>query len=165
LMSNGVEDKQNGEPEKPSVGKEFKEKLKEEIRSVRVNPKTVAELLEKGEEIAKTVAEPPLPKLARQNIHDALQGLCWLLEKILQSTTRFIHYKARELRLRGVDVICSTRLEPIDMGMRLTIDLTLTEDTVIFFALKSWQLEKILKRKIRSISEVARKKVVAGRGV
>ena len=89
--------------------------------------------------------------LRRKDFIEALKGINWLIETQLNFGIRYLQYKLGDLRRKGVDAKYSTKIENIENGVRLVIDVTVDEDTVILFAKRYWMLDNLLRRQKKSL--------------
>jgi len=84
---------------------------------------------------------------------EAYKGLLWLIESMLQSAERYWQSRIKFLRVKDVEVISTSRFSPIKGGIKLTIEVRPTEETVIHFAEKHHLLYRLLKARKKSLKK------------
>jgi len=91
--------------------------------------------------------------LTAQDFIEAYKGLLWLIESMLQSAERYWQSRVRFLRTKEVEVISTSKFSPTKGGIRLTIEVKPSEDTVIHFAEKHHLLYRILQARKKSLKK------------
>jgi len=96
--------------------------------------------------------------LTPEDFIEAYKGLLWLVESMLQSAERYWQSRVRFLRTKEVEVVSTSKFSPIKGGIKLTIEVKPTEDTVIHFAEKHHLLDRILRARRKALKEVSRQR-------
>jgi len=102
-------------------------------------------------------------RLTPEDFIEAYKGLLWLIESMLQSAERYWQSRVRFLRGKDVDVISASKFTPVKGGIKLTIEVRPTEDTVIYFAEKHYLLHRIIKARRRALKEALYQKEIRKR--
>jgi len=101
--------------------------------------------------------------LTAQDFIEAYKGLLWLIESMLQSAERYWQSRVKLLRTKEVEVISTSKFSPIKGGIRLTIEVKPSEDTVIHFAEKFYLLDRLLRARRKSLKKALYRKEVRKR--
>jgi len=96
--------------------------------------------------------------LSAEDFIESYKGLLWLIESMLQSAERYWQRRVKFLRTKEVEVVSSPKFSPIKGGIKLTIEVKPTEDTVIHFAEKYWLLDRVLKARKKSLRKALYRK-------
>jgi len=89
--------------------------------------------------------------LQRESIVWAWKGLAWVLEKTMRMAERYWQWLMRNLLRNNVELVTRGTLEPTDRGFKLTLEVDIPDQTVIYFAQHIGELEKLVRSKKASI--------------
>jgi len=101
--------------------------------------------------------------LTAEDFIESYKGLLWLIESMLQSAERYWQSRVRFLRTKEVEVISNSKFSPVKGGIKLTIEVKPSEDTVIHFAEKHYLLYNLLRARKKSLKKALYRKEVRKR--
>lgn len=99
----------------------------------------------------KTEKEKEKIPIQKEDIIWALKQLVWVMDETLRTTERYFQAQIRYLRAKDLDVITTTRLIPLEKGMRLEIEISIPDETILFFAQNQGALSRLIRDKRISI--------------
>ena len=89
--------------------------------------------------------------LHEENIVWAWKGLAWVVEETMRMAERYWQGLMKNLLIRNVELVTRGTLEPTDRGFKLTLEVDIPDQTVIYFAQHIGELEKLVRAKRASI--------------
>ncbi|MEM2196417.1 MAG: hypothetical protein QXH10_09280 [Ignisphaera sp.] len=113
---------------------------------------------QRGAVIRKDKVDEEASTPTKEDFVRAMKGLAWIIGTMLESTLSYWNFRVRFLRERNIDVVSKVKVEPLEKGYRAIIEVEATDETINYFALKSFELNKLVKARRRVLKEVTRVK-------
>jgi len=96
--------------------------------------------------------------VSKEDFVEALRLLVWLIESKLSIIQKYWAFRARELRVKNIDLRSVVKMEPLDKGARLIIEAEATDETVVEYAKQMHVLYKLMRKRLKNVRDYDRKR-------